>query len=246
MSRAVDEPSAQTHGQDDPIHPEPAAPETDPAPRPRGRMVADHIRQGVNAGILTPGSHLSENGLCRELQVSRNTVREAFRFLTQEGLLRHEANRGVFVSTPSAATIVDVFRVRRTIECPALAQAYPKHPAVRQMRDAVAKAEIARREGDWRAVGNADIAFHAAVVALTDSPRLMAFFRRVALELRLVFGLIRSPEFLHEPYIEKNRAILETLASGDAVGAAEQMDRYLAHAERFILTTYARVLDGAA
>ena len=73
-----------------------------------------------------------------------------------------------------------------------------------------------------------------------------AFFRRVALELRLVFGLIRSPEFLHEPYIEKNRAILETLASGDAAGAAEQMDRYLAHAERFILTTYARVLDGAA
>ncbi|MFN3670873.1 MAG: GntR family transcriptional regulator [Bosea sp. (in: a-proteobacteria)] len=239
MPSAVEFRAAPTPGTEDRVHLDLVS-----APQPRDKMVADHIRQGVNSGILTPGSHLSESGLCSELQVSRNTVREAFRFLTQEGLLRHEANRGVFVTTPSPATIVDVFRVRRTIECPALAQAYPKHPAVQQMRAAVKKAEASRRDGDWRAVGNADIAFHAAVVALTDSPRLMAFFRRVSLELRLVFGLIRSPEFLHEPYIERNRAILEALESGDAAGAAEQMDRYLAHAERFILTTYARVLDG--
>lgn len=53
------------------------------------------------------------------MDVSRNSLREAFRLLTKEGLLRHEHNRGVFVATPSVASIIDIYRVRRTIECQA-------------------------------------------------------------------------------------------------------------------------------
>lgn len=203
--------------------------------------VAERIREQVISGHLTPGSHLSEQTLSDELQVSRNTLREVFRMLTKEGLLRYEANRGVFVSTPSMSTIIDIYRVRRFIECPALAQAHPRHPGVSRMRMAVEKARRCREEKDWLGVGSADIAFHAAVVELADSPRLSAFYAQISLELRLVFGLLQDPEFLHGPFIDQNLEIVTELEAGRAVAASELLEAYLLRAERFILGAYARV-----
>jgi DNA-binding GntR family transcriptional regulator len=208
----------------------------------RAEIVAETIRQRAIAGKLRPGSHLSEGALCEELAISRNTLREAFRALAREGILRHEANRGVFVATPSMSTIIDVYRVRRMIECPALAQAHPKHPGVQHMREAIKAAEIARDAGDWLGVGSADIAFHAAIVELADSARLSRFFAQVSLELRLVFGLIQDPEFLHGPYLSQNRALLKLLEEERSAEAARSLETYLVQAERFILAAYSRVL----
>ena len=84
--------------------------------------LAEAIRNKLIAGELKPGQRLSEVKLSSDLQVSRNSLREAFRLLTKEGLLRHEPNRGVFVEIPSMASIIDIYRVRRLIECRALAQ----------------------------------------------------------------------------------------------------------------------------
>lgn len=203
--------------------------------------VASRIREQVVSGKLTPGSHLSELTLSEELHVSRNTLREVFRLLTKEGLLRHEANRGVFVSTPSMSTIIDIYRIRRFIECPALANAHPRHPGAKNMRAAVEAAHQCRETGDWLGVGTADIAFHAAIVELADSPRLSAFYAQIALELRLVFGLLKDPEFLHGQFIDQNRSIVTQLESGKASAAAETLEAYLVQAERFILGAYARV-----
>ena len=116
--------------------------------------LAEEIRDKLIAGELKPGQRLSETALSAGLDVSRNSLREAFRLLTKEGLLRHEPNRGVFVATPSMASIIDIYRVRRVIECQALAKAYPNHPAVARMRAAVTRAKLAREAKDWGMVGS--------------------------------------------------------------------------------------------
>lgn len=203
--------------------------------------IADKIRERVISGWLTPGSHLSEVALGEELGVSRNTLREVFRLLTKEGLLRHEANRGVFVSTPSMATIIDIYNVRRMIECQAMAGAHPRHPGVTKMRAAVEEAVRYREAGEWLQAGTADIAYHAAIVELADSPRLNTFFAQVALELRLVFGLLRDPEYLHARYVDKNLLILSELEAGQTAKAADMLRDYLFDAERFILGAYSRL-----
>lgn len=202
---------------------------------------ADRIRDRVISGVLRPGTHLSEVALCEDLQISRNTLREVFRLLTKEGVLRHEANRGVFVTTPAIGTILDIYRVRRLIECPAIYSAHPKHPSVTRMREAIENAHQSRAEAQWLKVGSADIAFHAAIVELADSPRLSAFYSQISLELRLVFGLIRDPEYLHGPFIEQNEIILQHLEGGDTALASETLEDYLHRAERFILAAYSRV-----
>lgn len=144
------------------------------------------------------------------------------------------------MAVPSMATIVDIYRVRRLIEVPVLAHAWPRHEAVAQMRAALEKARAAREVQDWRSVGSANMEFHAAVVALTDSARLQIFFAQIIAELRLAFELLDSPERLHEPYIDRNGEILVLLESGDQAGAAALMARYLDESERGILTAFAR------
>jgi DNA-binding GntR family transcriptional regulator len=192
-------------------------------------------------GHFTPGQRLPEARLAGELGISRNTLREAFRLLTRESLVRYAPNRGVFVAAPSMPAILDIYRVRRLIEIPALAQAWPKHQAVASMRAAVAEAEAARERQDWRAVGSANMTFHAAIVALIDSPRLTVFISQIIAELRLVFGLLEDPELLQTPFIAQNAAILAKLEEGDPAGAAELLTGYLDRSERMVLAAFARL-----
>lgn len=203
--------------------------------------LAEEIRDKLIAGELKPGQRLSEAALSAGLDVSRNSLREAFRLLTKEGLLRHEPNRGVFVATPSMASIIDIYRVRRMIECQALAKAYPNHPAVARMRAAVGRARAARAAKDWVTVGSENMVFHAAIVDLADSQRLNVFYAQIAAELRLSFGLLADPELLHSPYIDLNAAILEKLEAGMAAEAAASLEAYLMQSERTVLAAFSRI-----
>ena len=202
--------------------------------------VAHTIRQQLIHGELRAGQRLSEAALSQQLDISRNTLREVFRILIKEGLLRHEPNRGVSVVIPSIADIIDIYRVRRLIECPALEKAWPLHPAHKRMRQAVQDAQQAREAKDWRQVGSANMAFHAAIVALSDSDRLSAMFEDLAAELRLAFGMLDDPEYLHAPYVELNARLLQMFTEGQMAAAARELETYLVQSERMVLAVYAR------
>lgn len=202
--------------------------------------VADTIRQRLIQGELRAGQHLSEATLSQQLNISRNTLREVFRILITEGLLRHEPNRGVTVVIPSIADIIDIYRVRRLIECQSLEKAWPLHPAHKNMRQAVADASRAREARDWLQVGSANMAFHAAIVALSDSERLSAMFQDIAAELRLAFGMLDDPEYLHAPYVDLNARLLNVFLEGQTATAARELETYLVQSERMLLAVYAR------
>ena len=205
--------------------------------------VADTIRQQLILGELRAGQHLSEAALSQQLDISRNTLREVFRILIKEGLLRHEPNRGVAVVVPSIADIIDIYRVRRLIECQALEKAWPLHPAHKRMRQAVEDAAAAREARDWQRVGSANMAFHAAIVALSDSERLSAMYEDIAAELRLAFGLLDDPEYLHAPYVDHNARLLQMFMEGQTVAAARELETYLVQSERMVLAVYARQIS---
>jgi DNA-binding GntR family transcriptional regulator len=212
---------------------------------PLADRLARRIRALLISGELAPGQRLSEAAFSERFDVSRNSLREAFRLLTKDGLLRHEANRGVFVAVPSMASIIDIYRVRRMLECGALRQAWQQHPAIKVMRDAVNRAQRQREQGDWISVGSANMAFHTAIIDLSDSVRLNEFYERVSAELRLCFGLLNDPEHLHSPFVDMNGAIVTLLEQDKPHEAAAQMETYLNLAERTMLKALERASDQA-
>lgn len=204
-------------------------------------VLGDELRQRIIDGDFAPGSRLSESALAEQFGVSRNTLRESFRVLSEQGLVEHIPHRGVSVASPTIADVVDIYRVRRVIECTALRDAEPEHPAVQRMHDALGEAELALAADDWRRVGSANMAFHAAIVDLADSPRLSRTYRDVAAELRLAFLKIDDPRALHEPFVRKNRAVLAALLERGPASAADELERYLVASERSVLGAFARM-----
>lgn len=210
------------------------------SPQILSQKVANIIRQKITIGELPPGERLSETALSETLEISRNTLREVFRVLTQERLLTYKPNRGVFVSVPDMASIMDIYRVRRLIECDALRHSYPMHPAIVRMQDSVNQAKIFQEQQDWNGVGTCNMHFHTAIVELSDSPRLFKQYQLILAELRLAFGLLNDPQLLHAPYIEKNEQILMLLMDGKAQEAATTMEDYLEISERTVLAAFSR------
>lgn len=210
----------------------------------RAMEAAAGIRARISEGELRPGDRVPEAKLADALGVSRNTLREAFRSLSTEGLISQIPNRGAYVAIPNINTIIDIYRVRRLIECQAVAESLPKHPALLPMRAAVEAAFAQREQDDWSAIAGSNIKFHQAIFELADSPRLNRLFTQLTTELRLAFGLIDDPEYLHAPFLERNLEILERIEAGETQQAAALLKDYLFLAERILLAGYERLERG--
>lgn len=199
--------------------------------------VAGILRDRITLGELLPGTRLTEGALSESLDVSRNTLREAFRLLTHERLLVHELNRGVFVRMLTQDDVAELYRVRRMIELAALRTAEGVN--LNEVTAAVHDAEKAASEDRWQDVGTADLRFHRALVELAGSARIDQFMAQILAELRLVFHVMQDPRRFHGPYIGRNRDILAALERGDIERAEELLTRYLDDAERQLLDAYA-------
>jgi DNA-binding GntR family transcriptional regulator len=205
----------------------------------RSQLLAGKLRQRITEGVFRPGERLSEEALSEALSVSRNTLREAFRQLAQEGVLVHEFGRGVFVRTLSADDVRDIYAMRRILELAAVRN-LPNAPAgaLEQIRLAVETAEEASARADWGAVGSANMRFHQAVAELAGSRRVREAVRRLLAELRLVFVVMDDLREFHEPYLKSNRELYEMLAAGDAASAETAFAQYLDTAESQLLAAY--------
>ena len=200
--------------------------------------VANIIRERITDGSLAPGSRLPEDAVGSALGVSRNTLREAFRLLVHERLAVAEFNRGVFVRRLTDADVVDLYRVRRLVECAAVRNACDASPeAIESIRRAVADGELAATEDRWPEVGAANMRFHKAIVALAGSVRLDEFMCQVAAELCVAFHVMANPRAFHEPYLRRNRELVALIETGDGAAAERLLAAYLDDAERELLET---------
>ncbi|MFF5520648.1 GntR family transcriptional regulator [Streptomyces coeruleorubidus] len=202
--------------------------------------VSDILRSRIAEGYFPPGTRLSEDSIGGALGVSRNTLRESFRLLTHERLLVHELNRGVFVRVLTVEDVEDIYRTRRLVEC-AVVRGLGEPPyGLDGLAGAVDEGRRAAREGDWKAVGTANIHFHRELVALAASERTDELMRSVFAELRLAFHVVDEPQRLHEPYIARNVAILEALQVGDRGKAEGLLAGYLDDSLERVVEVYRR------
>lgn len=197
-----------------------------PAPRRLAADAADILRDEILAGGLVRGTHLVEAKIAAQLNVSRGTVREAFRVLTVEGLIVEGTRRGAFVVSLTAADVREIYDVRAAIEGRA-AQLIVRagHPRVLDELEAIVAAiEAAARAGDVAAVRGRDLDFHEAVCLLSGNRRLHEVFLR---HVPAVQTLIRYDDRLHfslETTAAQHRPLLDALRGGDpeAAGRAFQ------------------------
>lgn len=208
--------------------------------------VADGLRDLVISGDIQPGSPLREGDMVDALDVSRNTIREAFRLLGREGLVVHQMHRGVVVKRLYERDVRDIYATRATLERAAVARCVTAgDDELARIGEVVEHARAAETVEDWKTVATLDLLFHQRIVELLGSERVNAFFRGILTELRLAFAGMHDHQELLSPFVSWNEKLAGRLAARDAAGSDNELAKYLKEAERVITASLRAAEQGA-
>jgi DNA-binding GntR family transcriptional regulator len=180
-------------------------------------MIADQIRRRIMDGSFAPGTQLTEIQLTERLGMSRGPVREAMQRLIQEGLLRAERHRGVFVVELDDDDIGDIYLARRAIEGTALTllAARPADDAVFARIEAlVDQMEAAAERLNWADMADLDLQFHETIVAATGSKRLIRMFRTLMAETRMCLTELETGYAVWRDLVGEHRVLLDLARRG--------------------------------
>jgi DNA-binding GntR family transcriptional regulator len=178
--------------------------------------IADQIRSSIIDGSLAPGTQLTEVQLAERLAVSRGPVREAMQRLIQEGLLRAERHRGVYVMELGSDDVADIYLARGAIERAAAVQLLRQGSAdlLPRLEAIVEQMQAAVDVCDWRAVVHCDLDFHEVLVDAARSKRLSRMYRTLIAETRMCITALESSYPEWRDLVAEHRALLDAFRQG--------------------------------
>ncbi|MDX9943981.1 MAG: FCD domain-containing protein [Azonexus sp.] len=186
------------------------------------RLVGEALEKMILSGELPPGSKLNEVALAERLGVSRGPLREAFRTLEENGLIRQEKNRGAFVRIIELAEAADIYEVRAGLDATAghlLAERITpaQLAALRKFTDGMQRAAIANDVDSFHTL---NLSFHDCIIEMTGNAVLLDVYRRLVKQLALFRrrNLLAPRAIPH--FADEHSAIVEHLAAGDSQAAA--------------------------
>ncbi|MCC7367017.1 MAG: GntR family transcriptional regulator [Chloroflexi bacterium] len=89
--------------------------------------MTEQLRDAILSGQFPPGATLNQRDIADQLSVSRMPVREAFRALELEGLIRGLPRRKAVVVTLQPEDVADIYDILATLEGRAAERATPLH-----------------------------------------------------------------------------------------------------------------------
>jgi DNA-binding GntR family transcriptional regulator len=197
--------------------------------------VAAALRTRIVSGEFRPGMPLREVPIAESIGVSRNTVREAFRMLSAEGLVRHSMHRGITVSKLSREDVADIYEARRALELAAIP--YVTGEGLRVVEVELQALTDALKRDDHMKIAEADFAFHRAIVAAIGSARLAEFHASLLTEIRLALAIADYRSDQHRVFAADHAAIVDALRKSNFGVAAQCLKSHLDASERIALVT---------
>ncbi|GAA3070893.1 MULTISPECIES: GntR family transcriptional regulator [Actinomycetes] len=204
-------------------------------------LITRQLREGIMDGSLPAGSQLSEARLSAAFGVSRGPLREAMQRLVQEGLLRAEPNRGLFVKELDAEEIRDLYVARTAVESAAALKivrdaAMETTPrAVALLRETCTAMRRAATAGDLSALSDADFDFHEELVTASGSARLRRMHETLMVETRMCLTALEGTYYDPEDQVDEHRRIADAIADGDEAAVLGAIDDHMHQAlERLI------------
>lgn len=206
--------------------------------------MARHLLDLISRDSLKPGDGVpSEVQICKQLGVSRGSVREAYRTLAALGILEIESGRRPRLQPMSARVLAQVFgyalntaqvklshviETRRAIEVQGaqLAARHATDAQKRCLRELVAQMRAALGDRDHAHRMAADMAIHTTLAEASLNPLnslLLAALREpLQQSMHRDLGGRRSESEIIR-IVDAHEAIVDRVCAGDAVGAGAAM-----------------------
>ena len=186
-------------------------------------QIAARLQREVLSSKLKPGDPLREMDLSERFGVSRGPIREAFRQLTQQGLLVLEPNKGVRVAqNPSVEVRPLVVQLRRKIETFVLDSIFDRITAddLAVWDDILDDIKAACESNDVDALTEHDLRFHQAIIQSHDDKDLFTLWQPIMMRMLMHYNRLDD---IMESYREHKR-ILDAIHSGQKAEAIRALE----------------------
>ena len=136
--------------------------------------VYDHVKRRIVANELPFRSKLTEDGLAKELGISRTPIREALNRLAQDRLVTVSPGRGAFVATFSFDDMVQLLEIRETLEGMAarLASNRITKETLEKLRQRLKATAQKQEHNGYKGYLDADRDFHECVISACGNHQL--------------------------------------------------------------------------
>jgi DNA-binding GntR family transcriptional regulator len=194
--------------------------------------IVERVFAAVMEHKLPPGAKLAENALCEAFEASRAQIRRVLVVLAGRGVVTLHPNRGAYVSSPSAAEAREVFEARRAIERSVVLSAATRIDvrALDELRANSRAGAAAEARGDRRESIRLSGQFHIRLAEIAGNSVLTKYLEELVARTSLIIGLYGSSRARTCSEAEHD-ALLDALAVGDKLRAAELMEEHLHHIE---------------
>ncbi len=193
----------------------------------------DTVYQGLREAILSghygKTRRLAEEEVAAELGVSRTPVREAFRKLELEGLVRYEPGRGITVTYLNTSAMLEIYSLMVALEGMAarLAAERITETDCQRLKGLLDDLEAAQNAGDAEAISHRHHAMNDDIFAMSGNSRLQDL-------LHLYYEYIdRTGSSSWEGRLwqiqEEHRALVGAICRGDGQAAEQIMRTHVEH-----------------
>ena len=146
---------------------------------PQAIEVARQLEEDILFGRLAPGARLVEDVLIARFDATRHQVRQALVELERNGIVVRERNKGAAVKLLTPTEIGEIYEVRELLQRQAVLRIRLPAPAelIEQLQRLNSDYARHLRERDFRALHEANDAFHLALFAGCGNPHLVNSIR---------------------------------------------------------------------
>ncbi|MET7395932.1 GntR family transcriptional regulator [Dactylosporangium sp. NPDC005572] len=193
-----------------------------------GDQLAEVMRDQIVRRAVQPGTHLVEDALAAQYDVSRGPVRDALRQLESQGLVESR-RRGYFVVGLSQRDIEDLYELREAIEVVAVTRAI-EAATPEQMkagRDIVKAMIDAADRSNAADFARADLRFHALLYQMGGNRRLTGVWADYEPVFASLMQLtVEEDRDLH-PSANDHGLLLDLIVAGEPGPLAAEMREHL-------------------
>ena len=202
--------------------------------KPLPAQIYQHLKDRILSGELDKDMLYSETKMAKELSVSRTPLRDALRYLEQDGYIVIVPSRGFRIRT------LDQEGLRASIEIRCAVEGYCAYRAAEQFDRPQAKALLEKLEESIAGMRQCvegcaddpaqlsrfidfDHAFHSEIITVANVEEFHTEFQRVRYLIRQTSeSALKVPGRIEETVAEHQR-ILRCIRAGEAVNAYQEM-----------------------
>ena len=208
----------------------PTAP-SDEVRLPRGEAAYRHLRAAIQDGRLPPGTRLRETDLAQQVGLSRTPIREALGRLAADGLVVHDAQRGVVVAELDYAMVTELYAMREVLEGTAgRLAAQHASPVEIDVLDGLCR-QYETSLGDETALADCNWRFHETLYRCSHNRYLQNMVTTLHGALSLLGGTTLSDAERARESLQEHRRIVQAIRARDADAAEQALREHIRHAQ---------------